>query len=489
MLTAKGDLTDRVAGLELRPDDYLPKPFEPRELVARIQSVLRRTHTTVFGKAETFGRLKTNFPRQSAALDGGPMDLTTSEFIILSFLAVNTDIVLDRDQILNELSGIDCEAYNRTVDVTVSRLRQKLGDDSKHPEFIKTIWGSGYLFLRGTRETKKMNRFKTFIHSVYAKLIVTCLITWVCIVLVAVSLLIIHKQDSIRPFHTNAIQYVTYVIADLGAPPDKTRAEAIYNRTGLKISFKGKQGQWSLIKNFPKENDIRFRTFSNSDTIFFGRFHGRNFLKVIHKTGIFVFELPGYDREKNRYLWVFLISMTLIVIGAYLAIKKTLRPIKWLHKGVQEVGQGNLLHTIPEDRKDEFGKLAAAFNTMTGQLQQMLDLKQQLLRDVSHELRSPLTRMKVALEFLDDAHDDQVKKSIATDIREMQAMVTAILENALKYSPPESHPVEIHLNKERGIRPGTRPVQNHHGCPRRKNKNRQQFGFRHPCHSDTFIEI
>ncbi len=152
MLTARGDLTDKVVGLELGADDYLPKPFEPRELVARIQSVLRRTHTTDFGKSETFGRLEIDFARQSVVLDGSLMDLTTSEFIILSFLAVNTGRVLDRDQILNELSGIDCEAYNRTVDVTISRLRQKLGDDPKNPEFIKTIWGSGYLFLGGTRE-------------------------------------------------------------------------------------------------------------------------------------------------------------------------------------------------------------------------------------------------------------------------------------------------------------------------------------------------
>ncbi len=152
MLTARGDLTDKVVGLELGADDYLPKPFEPRELVARIQSVLRRTHTTSFGKSETFGRLKIDFARQKVVLDGHPMDLTTSEYIILSFLAVNTGKVLDRDQILNELSGIDCEAYNRTIDVTVSRLRQKLNDDPKNPEFIKTVWGSGYLFLGGTRE-------------------------------------------------------------------------------------------------------------------------------------------------------------------------------------------------------------------------------------------------------------------------------------------------------------------------------------------------
>ncbi len=280
----------------------------------------------------------------------------------------------------------------------------------------------------------KLNRFKTIIHSVHAKLIVICLITWVCVILVVGSAMVVHRLNSIRPFYNNVVQYFTYVIEDLGDTPDRIRAKQILDRANLKISFKGEQEQWSLIEDFPEEKNIRYHSFSNSDTIFFGRFHGRHFAKFIHEKGTFIFEFAGYDKDEDpRHKWLHLlvlIFLTLIVIGAYFAIKKTLRPIKWLQRGVQEVGRGNLAHLVPENRKDEFGKLAAAFNNMTGQLKQMLNLKQQLLRDVSHELRSPLTRMKVALEFIDDAHDDQVKKSIDADIREVEAMVTAILENA-----------------------------------------------------------
>ncbi|MBU0971517.1 MAG: response regulator transcription factor [Proteobacteria bacterium] len=152
MLTARGELTDKVVGLELGADDYLPKPFEPRELVARIQSVLRRASPFLFGKTEKFGSLEIDFARQTGSLDGHPLDLTTSEYTALCFLAVNTGKVLDRDQILQELSGMDCEAFNRTVDVVVSRLRQKLKDDPKNPRFIKTVWGYGYLFLGGSPE-------------------------------------------------------------------------------------------------------------------------------------------------------------------------------------------------------------------------------------------------------------------------------------------------------------------------------------------------
>ena len=275
-----------------------------------------------------------------------------------------------------------------------------------------------------------LNWFKTTIHSVHAKLVMICLITWICIVIVAGGLLLIHKLNSAHSFKTNLVQYFTYILADLGTPPSIEQARQISVRTGLKILYKGSPEHWSLINNFPGDKNIRYRWFSDSDTISFGRYHGRHFLKFNHDTGIFIFEFSGFDKTNDDDLLqilILLVSLTLILLGTYLVIRKILSPIKWLHEGVMEVGRGNLVHTLPQDRKDEFGKLATAFNTMTGQLRQMMDLKQQLLRDVSHELRSPLTRMKLALEFIDDG---QIKDSLGGDIREVEAMVTAILENA-----------------------------------------------------------
>jgi DNA-binding response OmpR family regulator len=147
MLTARGMVTDKIVGLELGADDYLPKPFEPRELVARIQSVLRRTHGTDEIPVRKFGRLEIDFTRRSAKLDGGVVDLTTNEFAALTFLVRNKGKVLNRDQILGELRGMESEAFNRTVDITMSRLRHKLRDDPKSPSFIKTVWGTGYVFI------------------------------------------------------------------------------------------------------------------------------------------------------------------------------------------------------------------------------------------------------------------------------------------------------------------------------------------------------
>ena len=142
---------DKVVGLELGADDYLPKPFEPRELVARIQAVLRRSQQTGADRVRRFGRLTVDFHRRLACLDETELALTTSEFAVLDLFARNAGRVLDRDEILQTLRGIDSEHFNRVVDMTVSRLRQKLGDDPKHPAYIRTVWGAGYLFV--ARET------------------------------------------------------------------------------------------------------------------------------------------------------------------------------------------------------------------------------------------------------------------------------------------------------------------------------------------------
>jgi DNA-binding response OmpR family regulator len=151
MLTARGELMDKVVGLELGADDYLPKPFEPRELVARIHSVLRRAEKIDAKRPQSFGSLKIDFVRHLVTLDGLHVELTTNEFSALALLARSPGKVFNRDEILQELRGIDCDAFNRSVDITMSRLRQKLKDDPKSPTFIKTIWGTGYVFI-GSQE-------------------------------------------------------------------------------------------------------------------------------------------------------------------------------------------------------------------------------------------------------------------------------------------------------------------------------------------------
>lgn len=149
MLTARGDVMDRIVGLEMGADDYLPKPFEPRELVARLQAVLRRGAPAAGDDSLRLGALEVSWATCSARLDGRPLALTTAEFELLGLLVRHRGRVLSRERILDETRGIDWEAYDRSIDVLVSRLRHKLGDDPRQPVFIRTVRGTGYSFIGG----------------------------------------------------------------------------------------------------------------------------------------------------------------------------------------------------------------------------------------------------------------------------------------------------------------------------------------------------
>src|SRR5262245_45307196 len=150
MLTARGDVMDRIVGLELGADDYVPKPFEPRELVARMQAVLRRGANAVAEDRLRVGQLEVNWTTCSARLDGHLLSLTSAEFELLGLLVRNRGRVLSRDRIMDDIRGIDWEAYDRSIDVLVSRVRQKLGDDPRRPAFIRTVRGMGYSFIGGS---------------------------------------------------------------------------------------------------------------------------------------------------------------------------------------------------------------------------------------------------------------------------------------------------------------------------------------------------
>jgi len=144
MLTARGDITDRLKGLELGADDYLAKPFEPRELVARIQNILRRTESDTPPKALLkFENIEIDQSRQEVRVKKQSVNLTTNEYQLLVIFASHPGKKLSRDDISSIMRGSNIELFSRALDVQISRLRQKL----KPTDYIKTVWGSGYQFV------------------------------------------------------------------------------------------------------------------------------------------------------------------------------------------------------------------------------------------------------------------------------------------------------------------------------------------------------
>ena len=145
LLTARDDDFDRVVGLELGADDYLAKPFNPRELVARIQAVLRRSQSTPdAGQVHRAGPISVDPDRRCVHLGEEPIDVTTTEFEILRTLVANAGRVIPRERLMELARGQDYASFERSVDVHISRLRRKLGDDARKPRLLKTVRGVGY---------------------------------------------------------------------------------------------------------------------------------------------------------------------------------------------------------------------------------------------------------------------------------------------------------------------------------------------------------
>ncbi len=148
MLTARGDVMDRVIGLEMGADDYLPKPFEPRELLARLKTILRRGKSDASQDALHFGRLEIDINARSLSIAGKQRTLTSYQFSLLVALAQHAGRVLSRDALMDLMKGEAIEAFDRSIDVHISRIRAAIEDDAKAPRRIITIRGIGYVFAK-----------------------------------------------------------------------------------------------------------------------------------------------------------------------------------------------------------------------------------------------------------------------------------------------------------------------------------------------------
>jgi DNA-binding response OmpR family regulator len=162
MLSARGEDIDRIVGLEVGADDYLPKPFNPRELVARIKAVLRR-HSATSNTAQAaepqpalpvIGDFALNTQTHQAFLKGQPLDLTHGEWRLLQFFLERPNRVINRDQIMDYLKGYERAAFDRSIDVRITRLRRKIEAAPAEPRYLVTIWGEGYLFAPSGRSTR-----------------------------------------------------------------------------------------------------------------------------------------------------------------------------------------------------------------------------------------------------------------------------------------------------------------------------------------------
>jgi len=240
--------------------------------------------------------------------------------------------------------------------------------------------------------------------------------------------------------HTN------YVLKDLGAPPDIQKAAEMARTNPLDIRIQGPGIDWASDERFPAFEDIPFesseffdrvKASGSTDQVWaatlqqldFARFHRHSYARIQQGDYQIAFVTPKIVTvpvvpDVTTPIVIGLISI-LVLAGCYFAVRWLIRPIKWIKQGAGRIGQGDLDYRIPKIRNDDLGELTQDINRMADDVQEMLEAKRQLLLAISHELRSPLTRAKVALEFLDD---QKIRQDLLEDIEEMERLIADLLE-------------------------------------------------------------
>lgn len=228
------------------------------------------------------------------------------------------------------------------------------------------------------------------------------------------------------PLGKHLQRYVDYLADELGNPPQHEKAQLLAQELGIHIRVRTTDGEWSTMPSVPSANELR-EVFPQSQPRRFGRYREHFFatLDRQHVQYTFLFPREPFRRGPRRVLLWLITVIGLILAGSYLVVRWLFRPLHWLNTGVQEIARGNFAYEVPARTVDELGRLTTSFNHMITQVRQMLQARQQLLLDVSHELRSPLTRMKVALEFVSD---QSIREQLQRDTRELETMVTELLE-------------------------------------------------------------
>lgn len=227
----------------------------------------------------------------------------------------------------------------------------------------------------------------------------------------------------------NSINYSRFIINALGSPPDTIRAGILADSLGIQFRFESQGISWSSHPDLIAFDSEDLRQFSSSHFIHSGFSKKGLCVDIVNADGRFLFILESsregvsYAAELHAIAGILILSFFIFI--NYLAVRWLLRPIRQLNEGVQQLADGNLDFEIFTGRMDEFGKLIRSFNSMVSRIREMIQAREQLLLDVSHELRSPLTRVKVTLELMEDSAD---KNDIRGDIHEMETMVTEILE-------------------------------------------------------------
>jgi signal transduction histidine kinase len=263
--------------------------------------------------------------------------------------------------------------------------------------------------------------------SIFMKLLFVLIATgFLVFLLVGVLFKAFFSSGAHDLFEKNLNNYANYIVRDIGVPPDTVRARQIANEFAIEIRYESPGFVWATSPDSPFIEDVQKQRRRQKHS---PRWLTHDFFVITNPDGsqfLLYSDVKNVFKLSPGFIFVFLFFLILILSGAHFFMGKILRPVRWLTEGARQIGDGNFDYRIPVHQHDELGRLSRAFNDMTQNIKVMIHARDQLLLDVSHELRSPITRMKVALEFLPTSEE---KKNIQDDLSEMETMITEILES------------------------------------------------------------
>ncbi|MCD4692611.1 MAG: HAMP domain-containing protein [Calditrichales bacterium] len=271
------------------------------------------------------------------------------------------------------------------------------------------------------------NIIKKIQSSIFTKLLLVIVITGIVVIVIFASFLNYYTHQLYPSLKKNSIHYINYLIQEIGTPPDTIKALEISQNLSLQIRFESPDFNWTTNEKLLSFKNFNEHAGADDEHIKTDFDEGIYYMMLTQDSGRFLF---AFDIKENaaskELLSIFLIFLlSLVFTIAYLFIKRILKPINRLTEGVKQVAGGNLKYQVAVTKPDELGKLSDSFNSMIRRIREMIISKDRLLLDVSHELRSPLTRIKVALEFVEES---QSKESVKEDISDVEKMITEILE-------------------------------------------------------------
>lgn len=254
--------------------------------------------------------------------------------------------------------------------------------------------------------------------------------------------------------------HVDYVLQDIGLPPRIDRAQAIVDKVPVDMMILGPDVKWASDERFPPLEEVPFERSrflmptalyevqpwtKTIELIELARYDSRAYVKIHDGPYQVIFASPKFAEPPRPQLTTPIIAVLAVIVlaGCYFAVRWLLRPIRWIKEGAARIGQGDLEYRIPATRRDDLGALAGDINKMADDVGEMLEAKRQLLLAISHELRSPLTRAKVALEFLEE---ESVKSNLMHDIKEMERLIADLLESErlnTRHSKLQLAPVDV----------------------------------------------